>query len=119
MKTIIAGGRRYALTPEDLAWLDGLKASLPITEVVCGCASGADRGGAEWAGRAKVPVKYFAADWEREGWQAGPIRNQRMADYADACVLFPGGRGTADMLRKAEAVGRKIIRHPDRASEAA
>lgn len=38
MKTIIAGGRNYCLTPADLLALE----KLPITEVVSGGATGAD-----------------------------------------------------------------------------
>ena len=101
MKTIIAGGRDYELSPEDCARL----AELEISEVVCGCARGADTGGRNWAEALGIPVKLFPADWPRLGSAAGPIRNQQMADYADALVAFPGGRGTADMVRRAKAEG--------------
>ena len=101
MKTIIAGGRDYELTPDDRARL----AELEISEVVCGCACGADTGGRTWAEALGIPVKLFPADWLRLGPAAGPVRNQQMADYADALVAFPGGRGTADMGRRANAKG--------------
>lgn len=41
------------------------------------------------------------------GKAAGPIRNQRMLDEGkpDLVVAFPGGRGTADMVRRAKAAG--------------
>ncbi len=45
MKTIICGGRDYVLTRGDAKWLDELRASLPITEVVSGGASGDARKG--------------------------------------------------------------------------
>ena len=101
MKTIIAGGRDYELTAEDCARLTELE----ISEVVCGCARGADTGGRTWAETLGIPVALFPADWPRLGAAAGPIRNQRMADYADALVAFPGGHGTADMVRRAKAKG--------------
>lgn len=109
MKTIIAGGRDYILTDADRAWLDGLKDSLPITEVVNGGAKGADMGGDQWARIRGLPLKRFPADWRRYKVSAGPRRNQQMADYAEACILFPGGKGTADMKAKAVAKGLRVI----------
>jgi predicted Rossmann-fold nucleotide-binding protein len=44
---------------------------------------------------------------------AGHYRNQEMADTgADLCIAFPGGRGTADMVRRAAAAGIEIRRVP-------
>ena len=46
----------------------------------------------------------FPADWAKHGKAAGPIRNAEMLTefLPDYIVAFPGGKGTADMLRKAE-----------------
>lgn len=101
MKTIIAGGRDYLLTPEDWCYLYNLE----ITEVVSGGATGADAGGEEYAVKHNIPIKRFPADWEKHGRAAGPIRNAQMADYADAVVLFPGGKGTNSMFKIATAAG--------------
>lgn len=103
--TIIAGGRYYRVTEEDEAWLD----TLPICEVVSGGASGADAGGEEWARKRGLPVKLFHADWRTHKMAAGPIRNRQMAQYAEALVLFPGGRGTASMQQEARKNGLKIF----------
>lgn len=42
---------------------------------------------------------------------AGPKRNQRMLDKGkpDLVLAFPGGDGTADMVRKAKSAGVPII----------
>lgn len=104
MKTIIAGGRDYQMTAEDLRFLD----TLTITEVVCGGATGADEGGRDWAVWKGIPVKHFPADWPRHGRAAGPIRNRQMAEYADQLVIFPGGRGSANMLKTARELGLAI-----------
>jgi hypothetical protein len=104
--TIIAGGRDYNLTLSDEAWLD----TLPIREVVSGGASGADAGGEAWAKKRGIPIKRFPADWKTHGRAAGPIRNRQMAEYADAVVLFPGGRGTDSMRREAERQELRIFR---------
>lgn len=101
MKVIIAGGRTYVLTEDDIAGLDWLRIDLPIQEVVCGCASGADSEGRIWADSRDIPIREFPPDWNKHGRAAGPIRNGQMAAYADALVAFPGGRGTADMVKQA------------------
>lgn len=105
MKTIIAGGRNYCMTAKDVQDLD----NLPISEVVSGGAPGADRAGELYAMTSGFPVKTFLADWAALGRAAGPIRNKAMAEYADAVVLFPGGRGTASMAREAEIAGIEIF----------
>lgn len=44
------------------------------------------------------------ADWSLHGKRAGPIRNHTMAMAgANLCIAFPGGRGTANMIRCAKA----------------
>ena len=102
MRTIIAGGRDYFLTEHDERRLDGLD----ITEVICGCARGADTGGEIWAQKRGIPVKRFPADWSK-GKGAGLARNCEMAAYAKALVAFPGGRGTAHMV--GEALRRGLV----------
>lgn len=97
MKTIIAGGRGYLFTQKDIEWLDQIHARHTITEVVSGGASGADSCGEDWAKSNSIPVKVFRADWKTHGKAAGPIRNKQMAEYAEACILFPGGMGTESM----------------------
>jgi hypothetical protein len=51
------------------------------------------------------------ADWSI-GRKAGPIRNQRMLDEhaPDLVVAFPGGRGTADMVRRARKSGVEVAK---------
>ncbi|NEN87905.1 MAG: DUF2493 domain-containing protein [Okeania sp. SIO3H1] len=93
MRTIIAGGRDYSLSACDFWALD----LLPITVVICGKARGADTDGEIWARSRNIPVEEFPADWDNYGRRAGPIRNELMAQVAQAVVLFPGGVGTASM----------------------
>ena len=105
MITIICGGRDYKFTKEDVQLLDELKTSLPITEVVCGMAQGADMEGRHWARLNNIPVKEFPANWGLHGKAAGPIRNAEMAQYADALIAFPGGKGTQNMIETAKYYG--------------
>lgn len=124
MKTIIAGGRDYRLTAADYAKLD--EARPWITEVVSGKATGADTCGEQWANRHGIPVQPFPAAWDdltapgafikytRGGKpynaNAGFDRNKQMAEYArgGVCILFPGGKGTANMHEEATAAGLQI-----------
>lgn len=103
MKFIIAGGRKYMFTSSDLKMLNTTHSKYNITQVVSGGATGADRCGETWAGVRNIYVKKFPADWNKHGRAAGPIRNKQMAEYANAVILFPGGKGTDNMKKLAEA----------------
>lgn len=107
MKTIIAGGRDQRLTEERLNILfDFLD---DITEVVSGCASGIDSDAIDWAKQHNIPYKEFPADWDCYGKSAGPIRNEQMAKYADAVILFKGGGGTKNMFETAKRYNLEIF----------
>lgn len=109
MRTIIAGGRDYLFTRENIQFLDSIRDD--VTEVVSGNATGADACGEAWANARGIQVKTFPADWKQHGPAAGPIRNKQMAEYAAGgqCILFPGGRGTANMKKNALLFGLKVI----------
>lgn len=111
MKLIIAGGRDYHLSRDDVEFLDDLHAwrETRVTEVVCGMATGADSYGRMWAMCRGIPVKEFPADWKTYGKSAGPYRNREMAKYADALVVFTGGAGTDSMERHARAHGLLVF----------
>lgn len=80
--------------------------------VIHGGARGADRFAGEWAKDNGISVEAYHADWKKHGKSAGPIRNRKMLEQGrpDVVVAFRGGRGTADMIRRAEAAGVKVIR---------
>lgn len=110
MKAIIAGGRNYIGTPKDIEVLNYIHAQERIDTVISGGASGADAFGEAWAKSRFIPVRRYPADWNRHGKAAGPIRNREMAAVADILIVFPGGRGTQDMIRAAEARLIPVIR---------
>jgi hypothetical protein len=97
MKVIVAGGREYKPTEKAFEWLKKNLLAVKATEVVSGCAEGADKFGEAMAHILKLPIKQFPAAWDTYGRGAGAIRNEEMAQYADVCFLFPGGRGTENM----------------------
>ena len=111
-RILVCGGRAY--TDRDrVAWaLDKTEASLRAKgflffTVAHGGARGADLLGDAWAKGRGFSVKEYEADWEGHGRAAGFIRNEWMLDdfQPTHVVAFPGGVGTADMVRRAKAAG--------------
>lgn len=108
MKTIIAGSRDVSnykyieLAMQKINW--------KVTEVVSGMAKGVDTYGLRWAHENQLPVMKFPADWNTHGKSAGPIRNGKMAEYADALVAIWDGKslGTKNMIRQARDRGLKV-----------
>lgn len=111
MKCIIAGGRDFVGHEEHLVWLMNLSCCMAITEIVSGGATGADAYGEEFARIMAYPLAKFPADWNKHGRAAGPIRNRQMAEYADALILFPGGKGAADMKSAMKKLGKPIYEY--------
>ncbi|ACL60541.1 DUF2493 domain-containing protein [Methylobacterium nodulans] len=94
------------------ATLDALHAEAPIACIIQGSAPGADRHARDWSAMRGVELLDYPADWHRHGRAAGPLRNARMIaeGQPDLVLAFPGGRGTADCVRKAEAAGIRVVR---------
>lgn len=120
MRVLITGDREWTDDfPIDaiIAGLQAITAPEPLI-VIHGDARGADRIADNWK-FAGVEVQPYAADWDRHGRSAGPIRNRRMLDeHPDLVVAFhdelASSKGTKDCV--AEAVRRGIpvwhLRHP-------
>ncbi|WP_231596390.1 SLOG family protein [Synechococcus sp. CBW1108] len=121
---IVAGGGR------DLLWLPAQIAAVLLArssgQLVHGLLHGGARGADRTIGRAAFqlgwPVEVLPADWRRHGRAAGPIRNRELLELAisraDALssaaapvsvlvVAFPGGAGTASLVREA----RRLAAH--------
>jgi hypothetical protein len=127
---IVCGGRDYWDRDRAFVVLDKVAARVEILSVrhgACGLDAdepfnpaylkGADRWAHEWAMARGYPVHPYVAAWRRQGGMAGPQRNQRQIDDWDPAVpssrpccliAFPGGSGTADMIRRAHAAGLKL-----------
>jgi len=109
MKLIVAGGRDFVPNAIDREILKDVVKQYGITEIVSGGAKGADSFGEDFAKENKLKVTKFPANWNKYGRGAGPIRNKAMADYADAVLLYPGGRGTASMKVLALQKGLQVF----------
>ena len=110
-RIIVCGGRQYADRERVFAVLDMLHVECIIALVIHGGAPGADRLAADWAMLRVVPIAAYIAQWNRDGRAAGPIRNQLMLNEAkpSLVVAFLGGRGTADLVKRARLAGVKVI----------
>lgn len=108
MRVIVCGGRDYqnqSRVDEILNSLDGIR------HLWHGNAKGADTLADRWGrGKPNVSVHPVPAQWKKYGKRAGPLRNQAMLGQSpDLVVAFKGGRGTADMVKRAEAAGVNIL----------
>lgn len=104
---LVCGGRGYRNRDKVNETLDSLHTIRQIDVIIEGAAEGADTLAEQWAKTRAVPYVGVAADWEKFGKRAGPIRNSAMLDIVTpkCCVAFPGNNGTADMTAKA----RKLL----------
>lgn len=111
MKVLVCGGRDFNDAMTLGSWLGGIHKRGGISLLIHGGARGADFMAGEFAKWAGIPVRVYSADWDKHGRAAGPIRNQQMLDDGkpDLVVAFEGGRGTADMVRRAKASGVHVI----------
>lgn len=109
-RVIIAGTRNfsnYELLKEKCDNILSTKRKDSNIVIVSGTAKGADRLGERYARERGFLLRRFHADWDKDGNKAGPIRNAKMADNADALIAFWDGtsRGTAHMIMTAKEKG--------------
>jgi UDP-N-acetylmuramoylalanine-D-glutamate ligase len=112
LKVLVCGGRGYDDRARLYRLLDFNREK--ITCIVHGGASGADALAHWWANEREVPVEVYEADWKKHGRSAGPKRNIQMLQTAkpDLVVAFPGGPGTAHMVKIARAAKVRVIEVP-------
>ena len=122
---LVCGGRDYSNKERVYEVLDNLvyeaidEGNDPkYTTIIQGGARGADRLAKDYAvnwGCGGLVSKTYFADWGKHGKAAGPIRNQQMLDEGkpDIVVAFPGGVGTADMVRRAKKADIRVIEVQD------
>lgn len=118
---LICGGRGF----EDQDMFDDVMSRLSRMwgcprRIVHGGATGADAMADAWGRRLAIDVIACPADWEQYGRSAGHLRNtQMLIDHQpNRVIAFPGGRGTADMVRKAKAApGTDVIEITPKSAE--
>ena len=112
-KVIIAGCRNfynYVTLKERCEFFLQNKMKTHNVIIVFGHASGADSLGEKFVADHNLQCELHPADWERHGKTAGPIRNEEMAEIADALIAFWDGqsRGTKSMIGLAKRKGLQV-----------
>lgn len=116
MRILITGSRTWsneAVIENEIATVmyeNKVGASCYVTLVVGG-ARGADQIAQKYGEEAGMHIELHAADWDRYGKAAGPIRNQEMVDSgADICLAFiaPGSKGARDCADRAKKAGIEV-----------
>jgi hypothetical protein len=118
VRVLVCGGRNFNRPDRIRDALENLLfhgTTIPPGLVIIdgGCPTGADQLAHEWATRNGLATERYPVDHALDGpWPAaGPRRNGRMLRESkpDKGVAFPGGRGTADMVKRMKAAGIKVI----------
>lgn len=124
MKVLVTGGRHFCDVARLWRALDridarvrGMNGGVGIACVIEGASDdvtgpyvGADWWAHQWARAHDRETNRYHADWT-VGRSAGPMRNTRMlGEKPDVVVAFPGGAGTANMVKQALAAGIKVER---------
>ena len=106
-KVIVCGGRDYSDFESLCAELDLWHEIHKFTQIIHGAAQGTDWMAGTWATSRGIPVREYpvtSEGWKRLGKKAGHLRNTEMLqEKPNLVIAFPGGRGTADMIRQALA----------------
>lgn len=114
-RILVCGGRDWDNRTLTSGVLDGFREQyhekgMPIV-IVEGGARGADALAKEYAVKYNIPLEEFAAEWNKYGRAAGPVRNSKMLKSGiDVVIAFPGGRGTQDTIGKAEKMGIRVLK---------
>ena len=115
MRILICGGRDFN-SYADLCWnMNKLSEELdfdskqPVT-IIAGEARGVDTLAREFAKECGWEYEGYPADWKKYGRRAGYVRNSEMLikGKPDLVVAFPGGKGTAMMVKLAKEAGVKV-----------
>jgi hypothetical protein len=115
MRLIVCGGRDFYDKELLFSSLDDLMHAQerirdPIKYLIHGNARGADALAHGWAVVRYIQPIMVPALWNLFGAKAGAIRNENMLGLGpDLVVAFPGGRGTAHMMKIATAANIQTL----------
>lgn len=120
MRVLVCGGRYF--TDQEFLFdvLDDLHYQNRITFIIEGGAIGADALSKKWVkfwnytAEEKDPlicIEEYQANWDLYGLSAGLIRNKEMLVQGnpDLVVAFPGGKGTAHMVKISQKANVPVI----------
>lgn len=105
-RALVAGGRDYHNARRLYAIMDHYRKQIEL--VIQGRAAGVDSYAREWCVNRDVPFLEYPA----EAFKSPTERNRQMIlrGRPTVGIIFPGGRGTADMVERLEACSIPFIR---------
>lgn len=108
MKVIVAGSR--TITDREFVERAIDDSEFDITEIVTGGASGVESLAQVVAVDNNMARSIFIPDWKKYGKSAGPIRNKKMANYADALIAVwdKKSRGTKNMIETMQNLKKPV-----------
>lgn len=112
MKLIIAGSRDLYPSFNFLVSAITMFELSDIECIVSGRCKGVDQEGEHLAAHFEIPVIPFEvtmSDWGTIGKKAGPLRNKKMAEYADALLLVHNNsNGSLSMKKEMLKLGKPV-----------
>jgi hypothetical protein len=110
MKIIVCGSHIYSQPNFIRQWLDWYHRKDRIKTLIEGGALHVDAIAGAWAVEHAIEHLKIDAKWHLFGPHAGPIRNAEMLLLEPHVVIaFPGGNGTANMVKQAREAGVPVI----------
>jgi hypothetical protein len=117
MRVLICGGRDFDdyhsfwYSMNDISDKFDFDNKQPIT-IIQGGAKGADAFARTYAIECGFELENYEANWSKYGRSAGYIRNAQMLEEGkpDLVIAFPGGKGTAMMVKLAQKAKIKVIK---------
>jgi len=111
MKILVCGGRAYRDHAKVFDVLDAVDRHRPIKALIQGGENGADAIAREWAQSRHVKLRTPAIPAGIDGEEPWMQHNQQMLDRGQPTLViaFPGAHRTADMVRRAKAIGVTVL----------
>lgn len=113
IRVLVCGGRDFTNMKVLDKYLSILVPWMYVDVLIHGGARGADLLSAKWVSKLfpSVPIEEYKADWDTFGKSAGYLRNKQMLDEGkpNYVIAFPGGKGTANMVKQAQDAGIKTF----------
>lgn len=113
MRVLVCGGRHHVHDEEFIdQTLDRVLAQHgPFDRVMHGGARGVDQMAGTWARKHGILEWDFLPEWHHMAEEEGEKRNQYMiaTGAPDLVIAFSGGRGTADMIKRAKEAGITVL----------
>lgn len=111
IRVLVCGGRTFSDVAKMQTTLGEILQKRGIAAIIHGGVAGAEWLAGRWAANHFIQELVYYPYWGKDGREAGPIRNARMLEGGrpDLVVAFTGGRGTADMVRRARKAGVEVL----------